>query len=162
MSPPAVDPGSLDLLHDIVLPPPVPWWPPAPGWYAVGAVALGLLGAAAWTAVTRWHRNRYRRAALRELDRLPATGNRVPAIAAVLKRTALAAYPRERVASLTGAAWLAFLDRTGGTAGFTTPPGNALGDAEYTAGPTPPPADVTQLFDLARHWVRHHRTARPC
>lgn len=150
------DPGSLDRLHDIVTPPPVPWWPPAPGWYAVGAAALALLAFAAWKAVAHWRRNRYRRAALRELDRLPPTG---AAVAALLKRTALAAYPRAEVASLTGPAWLAFLNRTGGTDAFTTGPGAALGDAEYTAHP---PAADARLFDLARAWVRDHRADRPC
>ncbi|MBN8910366.1 MAG: DUF4381 family protein, partial [Rhodospirillales bacterium] len=55
-----------------------------------------------WKTIARWRRNRYRRAALRELGRLPRTGNVVPALAALLKRTALAAFPRERVAALTG------------------------------------------------------------
>jgi hypothetical protein len=31
---------NLDRLHDIVVPAPVPWWPPAPGWYVVLTVAL--------------------------------------------------------------------------------------------------------------------------
>ena len=47
------DPTSLERLHDIVLPPPVPWWPPAPGWYWV----MGLLGAllllVEWAAYAR-------------------------------------------------------------------------------------------------------------
>ena len=47
---------SLDRLHDIALPPSVPWWPPAPGWYAVmviaaiGLLALLILAARRWLA----------------------------------------------------------------------------------------------------------------
>ena len=61
-------------------------------------------------AIVRHQRNAYRRAALQELATADAG-----AISAILKRTALAAFPREQVASLSGAEWLAFLDRTGGT-----------------------------------------------
>lgn len=153
------DPGSLDRLHDIVPPPPVPWWPPAPGWYVAGAAALALLALAAWKAVARWRRDRYRRAALRELDRLPRSGNLVPALAALMKRTALAAFPRAEVASLTGAAWLAFLNHTGGTDAFTNGPGAALGNAEYAAHPA---AADARLIDVARAWLRDHRADRPC
>lgn len=162
MSAPAADPGSLDRLHDIALPPPAPWWPPAPGWYAAGGVSVVLLLAAAWSTVAWWRRTRYRRAALAELAHIPPTGNPVPAVAAVLKRAALAGFPRERVASLTGPGWLTFLNHTGGTDGFASPPGTALGDAEYAPGPAPPAADADRLIALARAWVRHHRTDRPC
>ena len=37
------DPASLQNLNDIVALGPVPWWPPAPGWYFVIAVVTGLL-----------------------------------------------------------------------------------------------------------------------
>ena len=47
------DPGSLDRLHDIVSPPPAPWWPPAPGWYALGLIVLLLLGVGAWAVPVR-------------------------------------------------------------------------------------------------------------
>ena len=32
------DAGSLQNLNDIVVPEPVAWWPPAPGWYEVKAL----------------------------------------------------------------------------------------------------------------------------
>ena len=39
-----LDPAHLHRLHDLVLPPTVPGWPPAPGWYGVFAL-LALAGA---------------------------------------------------------------------------------------------------------------------
>ena len=152
---PDTDPGSLERLHDIAVPPPVSWWPPAPGWYVVGAVVLVIAGVALWVAVSRWWKNRYRRAALRELDQLPRSG--VAALAELLKRTALAAYPRERVASLTGEPWLKFLNETGHTEEFTRVPGNVIGDAEYQPDPMLIDKHVPALFLLVRHWIAHHR-----
>jgi len=40
MSAPPVDPTSLENLYDIAMPPPIPWWPLAPGWYVVGGVLV--------------------------------------------------------------------------------------------------------------------------
>ena len=66
----SADAASLANLHDIVVPPPVSWWPLAWGWYLLGAL---LLAALAWGLV-RWRRwrlaNRYRDLALAELDDL--------------------------------------------------------------------------------------------
>ena len=37
------DAGSLQNLNDIVLPAPVGWWPPAPGWWLLSALLLSAL-----------------------------------------------------------------------------------------------------------------------
>ena len=66
----AVDPASLEHLHDIIVPPPVSMWPPAPGWYVIGAVLLVLLAILVVRVVSRWHANAYRRIALRELEKI--------------------------------------------------------------------------------------------
>jgi hypothetical protein len=97
--------ANLDRLHDLALPPAVPGWPPAPGWY--GALALLALAAAwlAWRYWKRWQADAYRRAALRELPSL----NDAAAIAELLRRTALAVVPRTVVAKLTGSAWTDWL-----------------------------------------------------
>lgn len=155
---PDADPGNLDRLHDIVIPAPVPWWPPAPAWYAVIAIVLVLVAVSVWRLLAWRNRNRYRRDALRELNRL---GGNAPlaAIAEVAKRAALAAFPRERVAALSGEAWLAFLDANGRTSDFTQGAGRALGDAEYAPGPHPAPPE---LIAVVRHWIMHHRADRSC
>jgi hypothetical protein len=161
------DPTSLDHLVDIVVPPPVAWWPPAPGWCVIGAAALVTAGWLAWRAWARWRAAAYRRAALAELRRLEARAGderqRAAALGdlpALVKRTALAAFPREVVASLSGEPWLRFLDRTGGTDAYTAGRGRVLGDLAYDprAARLDAPA-ATELFGIVRGWIRAHQTA---
>lgn len=166
------DPTSLDRLHDIVVPPPVPWWPLAPAWYWVLGYALFFAAALAFRSLIRWQRNRYRREALAELSReevgLFNPGKRAAALAALaelLKRTALSAWPRIEVAALTGPAWLEFLDRTGRTTGFTQGPGSILERVAYDSRaalalnePT-----IRDIAVLVRHWIsRHQRESSGC
>jgi hypothetical protein len=150
------DPGSLDRLHDIVVPPSARWWPPAPAWYALGVIVGVAIAVLAWSVSSWWFRNRYCREALAELARLEgevARPETLPALAVLVKRVALAAYPRERVASLTGGKWLAFLDVTGGNDAFTAGPGKIL-----EAGYAPERGGVgLELFTVVRHWIEHHR-----
>jgi len=163
---PATDPTSLDRLFDIVTLPPVPWWPPAPGWFVVAGVVLAGGAWAAWRGWRRWHAAAYRRAALAELRRLRGRAATeydaaVMELPALLKRTALAAFPRETVASLSGAPWLAFLDRSGGTDAFTHGSGAVLGTLAYdprvAAGLDA--AATARLFDVAQRWIAGHSAA---
>jgi len=97
--------ASLDRLHDLALPPQVSWWPPAPGWYVVIALALAAAAWLAFRAWKHWRSNAYRRAALKELKSLDTPA----AIAELLRRTALAVSPRSSVAEKSGSAWLDWL-----------------------------------------------------
>lgn len=144
----------IDLLGRLEEPPepvPVVMTPQTAGWAVLAALlALGLAWLA-WRAWRRWRAAAYRRAAL---EALSAAGDDPAAVADILRRTALAAWPRERVASLTGLDWLHFLDATGGD-GFADGPGRALAEAPYRTEHAPVPG----LGDAAAHWVRRHRVA---
>ena len=61
-----------------------------------------------------------------------------------------------RARSLSGDAWLAFLDRTGQTTTFSQGPGQALADLAYEPNP---PRPAPELVAAVRHWIRHHRPA---
>jgi Domain of unknown function (DUF4381) len=162
----ATDPASLDNLRNIVLPPAVPWLPPAAGWRllaaAVGAAALVAL----FRAFQRWRSNAYRREALRALDGVEARlrAGEPPAgaaaeISTLLKRAALAAFPREGVADLTGDRWTDFLDRTGRTQDFSQ--GGAKDLWLLACGASVRPPDMSGVTDAARRWLRRHRAAEP-
>jgi len=158
------DPADLSNLRDIVLPPPISFWPPAPGWWIIGAALLGAALILLIKALIRYRRNTYRRQALRELDAIGPSQNAAAAqrISAVLKRTALVAFPRRDVARLSGASWLAFLDRTGGTNAFSNGPARILPALALGAEPT---ADCEAILHEAKRWIRRHRAAgenEPC
>jgi len=141
--------ASLARLHDIVLPAPVPWWPPAPGWYGVGAVlalALLLLAHRAWR---RWQGAAYRRAAQRTL----AAAGDAAGIAEVLRRTALAIAPRAEVAALDGERWVRWLeDRC--AVEMPEPVRTLLGRGVYA--PAAPAADLDALRAWAAQWIARH------
>jgi uncharacterized protein DUF4381 len=160
------DSSSLDRLHDIVVPPLAPWWPPAPGWYWVLGIVLVLTFALLFRLTLWWQHNRYRRDALAEL----ATHERaltdpvrraeaVSAMAELLKRAALTAFPREQVASLTGPRWFAFLDQTGRTTAFAAGSGATLEQAAYDPRTVAAldNAAAKELASVVRHWLAHHR-----
>jgi hypothetical protein len=142
----------IDLIDQLVEPPepaPVAMTPQTWGWAVLAALLALALAWIAWRAWRHRRANAYRRAALAALA---SAGDDPVAIADILRRTALAAWPRETVAGLAGADWLRFLDATGGGGGFADGPGTALVSAPYRAGPPAP-----GLGALAERWVRRHR-----
>ena len=150
------DPGSLENLHDLVMPVPVPWWPPALGWVIVSAALFTVLSWWLIRAIRHWQSNSYRREALVLLEKSDGSGAELPTL---IKRVALSAYPRERVASLTGEEWLAFLDHTGHTDAFTTGAGRWLARLAYEPRLTAllSTTELTGLRTAVRDWILRHQ-----
>jgi hypothetical protein len=159
------DPADLVNLRDLALPPPAAWWPPAPGWWVLlaGIAAIGVI--LLLRALASYRANAYRRAADRELAALQSALDRGAAdyglaaaqVSQVLKRAALVAFPREVVAPLSGAAWLRFLDQTGGTTAFRNGAGRALTEGIFRQSHRNAPAELGPLVAAARLWLRNHR-----
>ncbi len=154
----ATDP--LAALRDIQAPGPIETWPPAIGWWLLAGIALiALVGLAVWL-YRRWRNNRYRREALAELRSLyegwqndrddRAYLNRLQQL---LKRVALTSFPRESVASLTGEAWVQFLDRSTGSHDFSMAESEALIDGSYRNDIE---IDVEGLQATASAWIKNH------
>ena len=98
---------SILDLRDIVMPAPAGPWPPVPFvWVLLGAVCFGL-AVLIWRIIVRRRAGAYRRQGLARLSqmepRLLTKGEEAAALAdlsVLLKRVALAAFPRRQVASL--------------------------------------------------------------
>jgi hypothetical protein len=131
-------------------PAPVSMWPQTAGWIWV---FLGLVAVAVFTVwrITKWRSaTAYRRAAL---DALQQAGDDPVAIATILRRTALSAFPRDTVAGLHGADWLAFLDKSADGVRFSgTDAGEVLARAPYARK-----APHKDLPAMAETWIRAHR-----
>jgi Ca-activated chloride channel family protein len=139
----------IDLLEDVPEPPPIPLTPQTPGWIVLSVVVFGVLVLLVRWIVRRHRAETYRRAALRALD---DAGDDPAAVGTILRRTALAAFPRAEVASLSGVDWLAFLDRSFPGTGFAKGAGEVFAVAPFRPCPADPGA-----AKLARDWIRGHR-----
>lgn len=134
--------ASLDNLRDIVIPEAPPIWPLAPIASVILGIATLALLIAGWQLILGWQHNAYRRAG-QVLLREARTGHDV---SVALKRVALAVFPREQVASLYGATWLAFLNRTCEHCCFSD---SAVLQPDARAQP--------ELIASAGIWIRWHR-----
>jgi predicted negative regulator of RcsB-dependent stress response len=150
-------PQLLDLMHGLAMPESVSWLPATPGWWIALGWLLAVAFIAAWQFARHRRRNSYRRDALAELDAITAEKQIDPAesaqrIAAVLKRTALVAYPRADVAALYGADWARFLTQSADNDARIAAAADSLAAAAYR-----PDADPDVLSEPARRWIRRHR-----
>lgn len=158
--------AALEKLADIVVPPPVAWTPQTWGWAALAVLLAALAGWALWRRHRRRIANRYRTEALAELAKLEAmlddAASRALALEAMpplVKRVALAAWPRAEVASLSGGPWVAFLRERGG-APMPDAAARLLDDVEYRSLASlreTSAADAKACAAAVRGWIEGHR-----
>ncbi|HEU0277315.1 MAG TPA: DUF4381 domain-containing protein [Rhodanobacteraceae bacterium] len=141
------------ILRDIHVAP-AGWWPPAPGWWLLAALAV-LAVAGVWLAV-RWRARRGPlRTALQELDALAQTYAREGDVAGVLDQASrlvrrIARRIDPAVTSQTGEAWRAFVRRHAGR-GQDAVVLDALLEPRFRRAPD---VDMDALLVALRKWCR--------
>lgn len=162
--------NPLDQLQPLIDPPPVPWWPPAPGWWLL-AVLLPLAGWGLWRLLRRWRGRRrqaraeaplepLRQAALAELTQLHKPYDGAPAgpwlqqLNALLKRLCRERYPDSHSHVLSSRAWLAFLDNRCPAAGLTR--WMVLVEGAYKPQCTLGDKAIDELEQAVATWIRKH------
>ena len=150
---------ALGDFVEVASPGPISWLPQTAGWWWVGALLLVLLARYSWQRLQHWYRNRYRREAAAQLQQLAKTNDPTTLVAALnrlLKRTALAAFSREQVASLSGQDWVNFLNDKCAAAPFSPEQGQLLAIAAYSNNPSMTPDTAQQLLAACLTWLGEH------
>lgn len=98
--------GSLDLMHDILLPPAISFFPLASGWYLLLALGFAFVVNQGFKYYIAYQCNLYRREALKQLADIHEDKGRLE----LMKRVGIEHFGREQVASLTGEAWWTFVE----------------------------------------------------
>ena len=151
------DPASLPL-RDIHLPEPVSWWPLAPGWWLLMLLIIMVIAlvvffirkkkarqtSAIFLARSELHRIRTEYSTNRDKTSLAKE------LSELLRRVSISIYPRSDTASLTGEAWLGFLDQHNDENLFSKGSGRILIDAPYQSNPE---YDSEKLIELVTVWI---------
>lgn len=135
---------SLENLRDIVIPEAPSIWPFSTGLWVVLIIVTALLAYICLQWYLARKRNAYRRAGLELLT----SARTVYDVSVILKRVALAAYPREQVASVYGEQWIEFLDMTCPKCRFSEfPETDESSEADH------------RLKQMASTWIEQHRVS---
>jgi Domain of unknown function (DUF4381) len=150
---------GLGDFNEVVAPAAIDWLPQTPGWLLVFALLAFWLAKTAWQRWRSWHANRYRREAIARLEQLAETvgsDELVTGVNQLLKLTALAAWPRQQVASLAGTNWVTFLNDHCDATPFGPELAQLLGEGVYRTT-VPEPATGQQLIDATKYWIESHQ-----
>ena len=150
-------PDPLQELRDVHLPDPISWWPPAFGWWMILGALFVFVSLGLWARAYR-QRTRPRRLALAQLQEVKQQfaaysdeQQTMTLLSDLLRRVAIAVFPRSHVAGLSGQSWLQFLDQTGRTTQFSDGPGKSLLSGPYQSHG---PASVADLIPLIERWIQ--------
>lgn len=157
-------------LEPLIAPPAVSWWPLAPGWWFLAALLLSLVLLVRLRPWQRWMQKEaataepsldpQRQAALVELAQLSKPYGDQPAsqwlqqINALLKRLCRIRYPDDHPHTLSGRAWLAFLDNRCPAAGLTR--WMVLVEGAYRAECRLDDKAIQGLEQSVQIWIRKH------
>ena len=148
---------SLGDFVEVVSPAGISWLPQTAGWLWLAAFALAYGLQRGWRWLRHWYRNRYRREATAALAGLAEEGTSIAQINRLLKLTALAVFPREQVASLSGDDWVNFLNKHCPAAPFSPQQGQWLALGSYCELQLDSAA-TTGLLQASASWVNLHES----
>lgn len=154
----------LAQLRDVRIPDDPDWWPPALGWWLIFFAVSITVGVTLYREIKRRHQMRCPAwHALNELDDLwdafddgEDASRTLQRLSALMRRTAISMSAQSQVASLTGDAWLAWLDRHAPETLFSDA-SHLFADAPYRKTSA---ADVTRLFESCELWLAYNSDKR--
>ncbi|MFZ2726321.1 MAG: DUF4381 domain-containing protein [Methylococcaceae bacterium] len=143
-------------LRDIHLPDAISWFPPALGWWLL-AITLPLLVLFLVKYYQRLTRQTALKTAKKQLTEISTRSanntEKLRELSVLLRRVAITLVPRHEVASLTGQAWLQFLDSSLKDAPFSSGAGRCLLDAPYRNSPLSD-SELNTLLQLSAQWLK--------
>jgi hypothetical protein len=154
-----MNPDLLSQLRDIHAAAPVPWWPPAPGWWVLAILLLVLLTWLLRLARARYKIRQRRKQMLAWVDHLNASidPQRDPqaylsTLNRIFKLVALRAFPGQQCAVLAGQDWADFLKEKmkNSTSADSI---SVLASGPYDPAPQ---FDPDMMSELTRLWIRQH------
>ena len=154
-----MNPDLLSQLRDIHTAAPVPWWPPAPGWWVLALLLLFFLGWLGRRLLARYRVRQRRRQMLGWIDHLNESINpqRDPqaylsTLNRIFKLVALRAFPDRQCAAMAGQEWVNFLIENMEKSP-TAESLNVLASGPYDPSPS---FDPVLLSELTRAWIKRH------
>jgi len=154
-----MNPDLLSQLRDIHTAPPVPWWPPAPGWWVLAFLLMVLLVWIGRRLLARYRIGRRRKQMLGWVDHLNATIDPqlqpqayLATLNRIFKLVALRAFPERHCAAMAGQDWVDFLsDKMSKSQSAESL--NVLASGPYDPAPR---FDPEIISELTRHWITQH------
>ncbi len=144
-------------LRDIHLPDTLGWWPPAIGWWILVLLIPLFCWAIIWLVkrLTRKTALKMAKKIVQKIKQDSTLDNKqkLLEISALIRRVAISISPRSETASLTGQAWLEYLDSSVKGSPFTQGVGQCLADRHYQNIPTAD-LDIPALLNLCDLWLK--------
>lgn len=154
-----MNPDLLSQLRDIHASAPVPWWPPAPGWWVLALLLLMFFGWFGRRVLARYRGHQRRNQMLGWVDHLNANVDPqsdphtyLSTLNRIFKLVALRAFPDQHCAALAGRDWADFLIENMKKSNSTESL-DVLATGPYDPAPR---FDPHQLCELTRYWIRQH------
>jgi hypothetical protein len=143
-------------LKDLHMPEMIGWWPLALGWWLLAVVIVLTIIFLIWLykRLTRKTAIKTAKKILQEIkrDSTADNGKKLSELSILIRRVAISVTPGNKAASLTGHAWLSFLDASVTGSPFSEGIGRYLADAPYQKLP-PENLEISQLISLCENWL---------